>query len=116
VLATKPPIGDEWIHEIKYDGYRLQVHRNAERVRIFTRHGYDWTDRFQVAFSAAHVRLIEVANNYCCAHSMAFRSRWDVRGQLRYCFRAASFADELADTFGGERIDFATTDRPADLV
>jgi hypothetical protein len=71
---------------------------------------------FQVAFSAAHARLIEVANNYCCAHSMAFRSRWDVRGQLRYCFRAAAFADEFADAFGGERIDFATADRPADLV
>jgi bifunctional non-homologous end joining protein LigD len=53
VLASKPPIGDQWVHEIKYDGYRLQVHRNGERVRIFTGHGFDWTDRFPVIASTA---------------------------------------------------------------
>jgi bifunctional non-homologous end joining protein LigD len=53
VLETKPPIGDQWVHEIKCDGYRLQVHRNGERVRIFTRRGFDWTDRFPVIASAA---------------------------------------------------------------
>jgi ATP-dependent DNA ligase len=50
---TKPPIGEQWVHEIKYDGYRLQVHRDGERVRIFTRRGFDWTDRFPVIASTA---------------------------------------------------------------
>jgi bifunctional non-homologous end joining protein LigD len=53
VLADKPPTGEQWVHEIKYDGYRLQVHRNGERVRIFTRRGFDWTDRFPVIASTA---------------------------------------------------------------
>jgi len=44
--ADKPPVGPEWIHEIKHDGYRLIVRKKDDRVRLFTRRGYDWTDRF----------------------------------------------------------------------
>ena len=35
--CEKPPEGDGWIHEIKFDGYRSQIVRDAEGVRIFTR-------------------------------------------------------------------------------
>jgi len=35
-----------WIHEIKYDGYRVQAHRTAERTALYTRRGYDWRERF----------------------------------------------------------------------
>jgi bifunctional non-homologous end joining protein LigD len=44
--GTKVPIGPDWIHEIKHDGYRLIVHREGKRVRLFTRNGHDWTDRY----------------------------------------------------------------------
>jgi bifunctional non-homologous end joining protein LigD len=40
------PAGAEWFHEIKYDGYRLRIERDGERVRLITRGGYDWTRRF----------------------------------------------------------------------
>lgn len=47
---ARPPDGPEWVHEIKYDGYRLQAHvvkhGVGANVRIFTRSGLDWTDRF----------------------------------------------------------------------
>jgi ATP-dependent DNA ligase len=42
-LMEKPPEGSEWIHEIKYDGYRTQVIIEQGSVRIFTRNGHDWT-------------------------------------------------------------------------
>ena len=45
-LATIPPVGPQWIHEIKHDGYRLIICRRAGRVRVFSRRGYDWTDRY----------------------------------------------------------------------
>jgi hypothetical protein len=35
--APKPPAGRDWVHEIKHDGYRLQVRRVGDRVRLFTR-------------------------------------------------------------------------------
>ena len=51
-LKPKPPAGDRWIHEIKFDGYRAQVHLNGGRVRIFTRKGLDWTKRFSAIAEA----------------------------------------------------------------
>ncbi|WP_348652432.1 non-homologous end-joining DNA ligase [Bradyrhizobium sp. Mp27] len=45
-LKTKAPQGDQWLHEIKYDGYRVQVHLNRGRKKVFTRNGPDWTKRF----------------------------------------------------------------------
>jgi bifunctional non-homologous end joining protein LigD len=45
-LKSKAPKGEQWIHEIKYDGYRVQVHLNSGRKKVFTRNGLDWTKRF----------------------------------------------------------------------
>src|ERR1700760_4889368 len=55
--AHKPPAGPDWVHEIKHDGYRLQVRREGEVVRLFTRRGYDWTERYPaIAGTAAQLR------------------------------------------------------------
>ena len=53
----KVPSGSRWIHEIKFDGYRVQVHLANEAVRIFTRRGHDWTNRFKkVSHDAWHIK------------------------------------------------------------
>jgi ATP-dependent DNA ligase len=36
----------DWLHEIKFDGYRLRVARNSNRVRLITKGGYDWSKRY----------------------------------------------------------------------
>jgi bifunctional non-homologous end joining protein LigD len=55
--ALKPPAGREWVHEIKHDGYRLQVRRDGDVVRLFTRKGYDWSDRYPaIATTAVKLR------------------------------------------------------------
>jgi bifunctional non-homologous end joining protein LigD len=51
--ATKPPARAGWLHEIKYDGFRMLVRRNAAGVRLFTRNGHDWTGRFPLIARAA---------------------------------------------------------------
>ena len=45
-IVEKPPSGPEWIHEIKWDGYRISVYVDAGQVTIRSRRGYDWTVRF----------------------------------------------------------------------
>ncbi|MDP2690028.1 MAG: DNA ligase D, partial [Deltaproteobacteria bacterium] len=45
-LATRPPVGGEWLHEIKYDGYRLLARLQNGAARLYTRSGNDWTARF----------------------------------------------------------------------
>lgn len=55
-LVDKPPVGPQWVHEIKWDGYRVSVYVEAGAVIIRTRNGHDWTKRFP-AIAAAAARL-----------------------------------------------------------
>jgi hypothetical protein len=50
--GTKVPVYPDWIHEIKHDGYRLIVLKDHKRVRLFTRNGHDWTDRYPLIVEA----------------------------------------------------------------
>ena len=42
-VSKRVPEGPQWIHEIKHDGYRMIVRRDGDRVRLFTRRGFDGT-------------------------------------------------------------------------
>jgi bifunctional non-homologous end joining protein LigD len=46
VLAEHPPVGDQWIHEVKFDGYRALAFIKAGKVKLLTRRGLDWTAKF----------------------------------------------------------------------
>jgi bifunctional non-homologous end joining protein LigD len=46
-LIDAPPVGNDWLHEIKYDGYRAVTSVAGDRVKIYTRKGLDWTDKFR---------------------------------------------------------------------
>ena len=50
--AKRPPAGPGWIHEIKHDGFRIIAHRDAGGVRLVTRNGYDFADRFPLVVEA----------------------------------------------------------------
>jgi bifunctional non-homologous end joining protein LigD len=51
--TPRPPSGPDWVHEIKHDGFRLMVRREGARVRLWTRGGCDWADRFPAIVEAA---------------------------------------------------------------
>jgi bifunctional non-homologous end joining protein LigD len=50
--AKEPPTGPGWIHEIKHDGFRILARRDANGVRLFTRNGYNFADRFPMIVAA----------------------------------------------------------------
>lgn len=52
-VKSTPPEGPGWLYEVKWDGYRLAVHRDSAGVRIITRGGFDWTERFPSIAAAA---------------------------------------------------------------
>ena len=56
-LVDKPAQGDDWIHEIKYDGYRIVARLTGGKVRLLSRNGKDWTDKF--AAIAGQVKKIK---------------------------------------------------------
>ena len=51
-LVDEAPHGDEWIHEIKFDGYRLQARIDGKNVKLLTRKGLDWTAKFKPVAAA----------------------------------------------------------------
>jgi bifunctional non-homologous end joining protein LigD len=52
-MASRPPSGPNWVHEIKHDGYRMIVRRDGPSVRLYSRNAYDWTARLPAIAAAA---------------------------------------------------------------
>src|SRR5206468_6689851 len=51
-LKTKAPSGVDWIHEIKYDGFRIQLHIDGETRKALTRNGHNWVSKFSAIAGA----------------------------------------------------------------
>src|SRR5215470_6224887 len=52
-LVDQPPDGPDWLHEIKFDGYRMHAHLDHGAVRLLTRTGLDWTHKYPAIAVAA---------------------------------------------------------------
>lgn len=77
-LVDKPPRRPHWAFEVKWDGYRLAVHIEPDRVRIITRGSYHWTDRFTAI--AGDARNLPLRPSF----STERRSYWMSRGVLTW--------------------------------
>ena len=99
-LATsvdQPPEGKGWIHEIKHDGYRCQVLLERGRVRVLTRNGHDWTDRYpSIVLAAGDLpcksaildgeAVVQGANGVSDFGALAFAMRWRPHTVILYAF------------------------------
>ena len=57
IVANRAPAGSGWAHELKHDGYRMQIHVRKDRVRLYTMNGNDWTERYpRIVEEAARLR------------------------------------------------------------
>lgn len=70
LLKPRPPKGPQWAFEVKWDGYRLAVHIEPSGVRILTRGGHDWTDRFPAI--AAEAKRLPVATAILDGEAVVF--------------------------------------------
>src|SRR5260221_12956087 len=61
-LVKQAPDGPDWLHEIKFDGYRMHARINRGRVQLLTRSGLDWTDRYPE--TAEVLRTLKVDQAY----------------------------------------------------
>jgi hypothetical protein len=66
-----------WVHEVKHYGYRLIVRREGETVRVFTRRGYDWTERYPAIAAARGQAACEVV--HAGRRGGGHRRRWNRR-------------------------------------
>ena len=61
-LDSEVPTGPNWLHEIKWDGWRCQIIMDSDGIRIHTRKGNDWTEQLPVIVEAARVLK---GQNFC---------------------------------------------------
>lgn len=66
-VVDHPPPGEGWVHEIKFDGYRIQIAVGGGRAVLRTRNGLDWTDRFPALAKQAAVWPDGVVDGELCA-------------------------------------------------
>ena len=52
-LAKTPPAGSEWLHEVKFDGWRTQVHIDAGAATLYSKNGADYYEAVQVVAAGA---------------------------------------------------------------
>ena len=60
-LADEAPAGDDWLHEIKYDGYRMHARVDGERIQLLTRTGLDWSRRYRFTIEALRSLPVKMA-------------------------------------------------------
>ncbi|MGX8011025.1 DNA ligase D [Mesorhizobium sp. ORM8.1] len=53
ILEKNTPTGDDWLHEVKFDGYRMQAQIAGSELKLLTRAGLDWTEKFDGPVTAA---------------------------------------------------------------
>jgi DNA ligase D-like protein (predicted ligase) len=71
-LVEEAPPGDDWLHEIKYDGYRMHARIDAGKVQLLTRTGLDWSHRYRRtidALGALKVRTAYLDGELCALNS-----------------------------------------------
>src|SRR5262249_16234450 len=97
--ADHPPSGPGWIHEIKHDGFRMMIRRDVAGVRLLTRNGYDWSERFPLIVAAPialKVRscLIDGEAVACDADGLPIfdRLRYRLQGPAPHKYRFAEIA------------------------
>jgi len=66
-LVEQPPSGAGWVHEVKFDGYRLQLRIEHGKTRLFTRKGLDWTAKFRAIAKAATDLPDSIIDGEVCA-------------------------------------------------
>lgn len=93
-LARTAPEGDDWLYEVKFDGYRLLAFIEGRRIRLLTRRGHDWTDRFphvQEALRALPVKQavldgeVVAAGAHGASDFQALQASLKQGGPLAYC-------------------------------
>jgi bifunctional non-homologous end joining protein LigD len=46
-LRSTPPHGEQWLHEVKFDGWRIKLHKHGGAAALFTKNGYDHSSRIR---------------------------------------------------------------------
>lgn len=117
-MAKIPPVGDEWLHEVKFDGWRAQVHIDDGDATIYSRNGADLTKRFRalkpvIEMIPARSAIIDCELVACGEDGLpCFRTLMDHPRDAPLCL----WAFDLLAVDGGRIIPLTLTERKAQLA
>jgi bifunctional non-homologous end joining protein LigD len=118
MLASRPPSGYKWVHEIKHDGYRMIVRRDGAAVRIYSRNAIDWTAR--LAGIAATAGQIEAKSFTVDGEAVVLGpdglSRFEELSRRDAADTAILYAFDLIERDGEDMRDRPFLDRKAALT
>lgn len=90
-LHENPPNGDDWLHEVKYDGYRMLARRDGETPRLSSRNDLDWTARLPHIVHA----ILDLDCHTCVLDGELVV--FDEHGHTRFDLLQQQFSHEIAD-------------------
>ena len=102
--AEQPPSGPERVHEIKHDGYRLMARRDSVGIRLITRRGNDWSDRFPLVVEAVNhlkVQSCLIDGEVVCCDERGL-ARFDILRLRRNEAMAFLYAFDLLELDGAD--------------
>jgi DNA ligase D-like protein (predicted ligase) len=120
LLVKEAPSGSEWLHEIKYDGYRLHARIDGADVRLLTRTGLDWTHKYPAiaqAMAALELGSAYVDGELCALNAdgttsfSGLQAATDRRGSAELVY----FAFDLLFVDGAGIVDRPLVERKAKL-
>ena len=96
-LVDQPPEGKHWIHEIKHDGYRSIVVVERGEARVYTRNGFDWSERYpSIVRAASNLRcksaiidgeaIVQDDNGASDFEALRSAMRWKPQSIILYAF------------------------------
>ena len=112
-LVDSVPTGTNWLHEVKYDGYRALVAVGGGKAKVFTRNGHDWTDKFQHIADAA--AALDVRSALIDGEIVAFKDGRPDFSTLKDAISAGGdmtlFAFDLLELDGEDLTSLANVER-----
>jgi len=101
--AERAPVADGWVHEIKHDGFRLQIHAHGSRVRLFTMTGVDWSERYPwIVQDVARLGVRAIIDAECCCDGDKGITDFDRLMARVYDSSAYAYAFDLLALDGGD--------------
>ena len=136
-LVNEAPSGDGWLHEIKYDGYRMHARIDSRDIKLLTRTGLDWSFRYHrttealgslkvksayidrelcaLNHSPQHPLQCNVCAEYCRLCAASCREIGDMDDCVAACEACADSCERMAASSGGHSMKQSTQgeQRPA---
>jgi bifunctional non-homologous end joining protein LigD len=116
-VASRAPSGESWVFEVKWDGYRLLVRKNAGIVCIYTRRGADWTKRYPRVVAAVKKLKVRSAliDGEAILYDHAGMPSFDLLHSHDYDREASFVAFDLLELDGADMRQLPLRDRKARL-